>query len=596
MTVEELRQTRSSPVVRNIAAEHHVDIREIPGTGLSGRVTRRDILQHLEARAPQAPNAAAPRRPRACRPAPACRRRTGSSSRGAAVSEGRAHRRLFPWCRRIRRASGSKSSPMSPIRKKTAEHMVLSKRISAHVSTVWEIDMTRVDQLRQKHRQSYEERSGVKLTYLPFIVKATVDALKAFPILNASVDGESIVYRKDIHLGMAVALDWGLIVPVIRNADEKNLLGIAKTVADLAERARTKRLKVEEVQGGTFTITNPGVFGGLFGTPVINQPQVAILAVGTIEKRPVIRDDAIAIRTMAYFALTLRPSPRRRLGRRSLHGPRQEEPPGVRRKPLPMDSGVASGRRDAPTFAVSGGCRYAAGLDLQATARRRATGAAASPTRCSSSSTSPSSPWGATPAARTSSYPRTPSARAASTSSRVGRGGDVTYHGPGQIVGYPILELPPDRRDVHRYVRDLEEVMIRACADYGVEAERVAGLTGTWVGDEKIGAIGVRIARWVTSHGFAFNVSLDLAPFALDRPVRHPGPRRHEPRRRSWADECHWTRWWRGSSATSPGCLGSFRPGRGRPRRSYPRRSTRCWVLPPGRPTSRPGSLPCAGR
>jgi 2-oxoglutarate dehydrogenase E2 component (dihydrolipoamide succinyltransferase) len=193
---------------------------------------------------------------------------------------------------------------MSPIRKRTAEHMVLSKKTSAHVTTVFEIDMSRVDQLRKAYRQSYEERSGVKLTYMPFIVKATIDALKIFPILNSSVEGDGILYRKDLNIGMAVALDWGLIVPVIRNADEKNVLGLARAVNDLAERARAKKLKVEEVQGGTFTITNPGVFGSLFGTPIINQPQVAILGVGTIEKRPVVRDDAIAIRTMAYFALS----------------------------------------------------------------------------------------------------------------------------------------------------------------------------------------------------------------------------------------------------------------------------------------------------
>ena len=193
---------------------------------------------------------------------------------------------------------------MSPIRKKTAEHMTLSKRISAHVTSVFEIDMTRIDQLRHKHREAYQQRSGVKLTYMPFIIKAAVDALKAFPILNASVEADSILYKKDINVGLAVALDWGLIVPVIHNADERNVLGLAKAVADLAERARAKRLRVEEVQGGTFTITNPGVFGSLFGTPIINQPQVAILGVGTIEKRTVVRDDAIAIRTMAYFAIT----------------------------------------------------------------------------------------------------------------------------------------------------------------------------------------------------------------------------------------------------------------------------------------------------
>jgi 2-oxoglutarate dehydrogenase E2 component (dihydrolipoamide succinyltransferase) len=281
MTVDELRQTRSSPVVRKIAAEHHVDIREVPGTGIAGRVTKQDILGHLEGRggaeaAPEprefAPRAAPERA--APRPAP-----TAAGERVEIV-------------------------PMSPIRKKTAEHMVLSKRTSAHVTTVFEIDMSRIDQLRAKHRQAYEERSGVKLTYMPFIVKATVDALKAHPILNVSVEGDSIVYRKDVNIGMAVALDWGLIVPVIRNADEKNILGLARAVSDLAQRAREKRLKVEEVQGGTFTITNPGVFGSLFGTPIINQPQVAILGVGTIEKRPVVRDDAIAIRTMCYLALS----------------------------------------------------------------------------------------------------------------------------------------------------------------------------------------------------------------------------------------------------------------------------------------------------
>jgi pyruvate dehydrogenase E2 component (dihydrolipoamide acetyltransferase) len=192
---------------------------------------------------------------------------------------------------------------MTPIRKKTAEHMIASKRTAAHVATVFEVDMSRVEALRREHRARYQER-GIKLTYMPFIVKAAVDALKAFPILNASVEGDAIVYHRDVHLGIAVALDWGLIVPVIRSADEKNLLGVAKAIQDLAERARTKQLKVDEVQGGTFTITNPGVFGSLFGTPIINQPQTGILAVGTIEKRPVVRDDAIAIRTMAYFCLS----------------------------------------------------------------------------------------------------------------------------------------------------------------------------------------------------------------------------------------------------------------------------------------------------
>ena len=269
-SAEELRRTRSSPVVRRIAAEHGVDIQELKGTGASGRVTRQDILGHLESRA-----AAPPPSPAALAPAPPAR----------------------PAGERV------EVVPMSPIRRKTAEHMLLSRRTSAHVSTVFEVDMTRVDLLRRQHQAAFHER-GTKLTYLPFVLKAVVDALKAFPVLNASVEGESVVYHHDVHVGIAVALDWGLIVPVVRHADEKSLLGLARATADLAERARAKKLRVDEVQGGTFTITNPGVFGSLFGTPIINQPQVAILAVGTVEKRPVVRDDAIAIRSMCYLCLT----------------------------------------------------------------------------------------------------------------------------------------------------------------------------------------------------------------------------------------------------------------------------------------------------
>jgi 2-oxoglutarate dehydrogenase E2 component (dihydrolipoamide succinyltransferase) len=299
MTVDELRQSRSSPVVRKIAAEHHVDIRQVPGTGIAGRVTKQDILGHLEGRPGEA--AAHTAEPQPSPPAPtatpAAPARSPSPVSAPSVPPPAAPG-AFPTGPRV------EIVPMSPIRRKTAEHMTLSKRTSAHVTTVFEIDMSRIDALRKKYRQAYEERSGVKLTYMPFIVKATVDALKAFPILNSSVEGDNIVYRHEVNIGMAVALDWGLIVPVIRGADEKNILGLARAVVDLAERARTKRLKVDEVQGGTFTITNPGVFGSLFGTPIINQPQVAILGVGTIEKRPVVRDDAIAIRTMSYFALS----------------------------------------------------------------------------------------------------------------------------------------------------------------------------------------------------------------------------------------------------------------------------------------------------
>jgi len=357
MTTGELRMARSSPVVRKIAQEYGVDINEVPGTGLGGRVTREDILSYVESRksaaikrdapavqaapasiTPAAAPAPAPVRPPVTPPpvpqvTPPPVPRIPAAAAAAVSESGPATLRfttlpggsptLVPapvtppappaapapstHTGPIAAARGTgrvEVVPMSPIRKKTAEHMVMSKRTSAHVSTVWEVDMTRVAMLRSKYKQTYEERSNVKLTYTPFIVKATIDALKAFPILNSRVDGDTIVYLRDINIGMAVALDWGLIVPVIHAADEKNVLGLARIVNDLGERARIKKLKVEEVQGGTFTITNPGSFGSLFGTPIINQPQVAILGVGTIEKRPVVREDAIAIRTMAYFCLT----------------------------------------------------------------------------------------------------------------------------------------------------------------------------------------------------------------------------------------------------------------------------------------------------
>jgi 2-oxoglutarate dehydrogenase E2 component (dihydrolipoamide succinyltransferase) len=191
---------------------------------------------------------------------------------------------------------------MSVMRKKIAEHMILSKRTSAHVHSVFEVNFSRVAKLREAKKAEYE-RAGAKLTYLSFILKAAVDALRAVPVVNASVDADSIVYHKDVNVGVAVALDWGLIVPVVKKADEKNLLGLSRAVSDLAARARAKQLKPDEVAGGTFTITNPGVFGALFGMPIINQPQVAILGVGVVEKRVVVVDDAIAIRPMAYLSL-----------------------------------------------------------------------------------------------------------------------------------------------------------------------------------------------------------------------------------------------------------------------------------------------------
>ena len=194
--------------------------------------------------------------------------------------------------------------PMSVMRQRIAEHMVLSKRVSPHVYSVDEADMTAIATLRAKMKTKFEETTGTKLTFMPFFVRAAVESLRAFPTVNASVDGTNIVLHKECNIGIAVALDWGLIVPVIKNAEEKNFLGIARTMNDLAERARAKKLKPDEVAEGTFAITNPGVFGGLFGLPVINQPNVAILGLGTIEKRPVVIDDAIAIRSMVYLTLS----------------------------------------------------------------------------------------------------------------------------------------------------------------------------------------------------------------------------------------------------------------------------------------------------
>jgi 2-oxoglutarate dehydrogenase E2 component (dihydrolipoamide succinyltransferase) len=206
-------------------------------------------------------------------------------------------------------ATGDRIEQMSVMRKKIAEHMILSRRTSAHVTTVYEIDMSKVAKLREENRKSFEDRTGTKLTFMPFIFKAVTDAIRKFPIFNSQVSGDQIIYKRDINLGMAVALDWGLIVPVIKRADDLSISGLSRAANDLADRARTKQLKPDEVAGGTFTITNPGVFGGLFGTPIINQPQVAILGVGKIEKRTKVLtsadgEDYVAIRSMAYFALS----------------------------------------------------------------------------------------------------------------------------------------------------------------------------------------------------------------------------------------------------------------------------------------------------
>jgi 2-oxoglutarate dehydrogenase E2 component (dihydrolipoamide succinyltransferase) len=277
------RSTRSSPLVRKIAKEHNVDISQIRGTGISGRVTKDDILAFIGgAPAPARPVAAAAPVTAQAPSAPSAPKQATSSAAGAGLA--------------------GQAVPMSIMRRKIAEHMVTSRRTSAHVHSVFEVNFGQIEKIRQAKKNEYE-RAGAKLTYLSFILKAAVDALRAIPVVNASVDGDTIVYHKQVNVGIAVALDWGLIVPVVKNADEKNLLGLSRTVADLANRARSKQLKPDEVSGGTFTITNPGVFGALFGMPIINQPQVAILGVGAIEKRPVVIDDAIAIRHMAYLSI-----------------------------------------------------------------------------------------------------------------------------------------------------------------------------------------------------------------------------------------------------------------------------------------------------
>ena len=291
-TAEELRRTKSSPLVRKIAQEHGVDISQLEGTGLSGRVTKNDILSYIESGS----TAAAPAQ------RPAERVATPAPAPAAPPQEIVAPPPPKPQV-------GDRVEQMSVIRKKIAEHMVLSRRTSAHVTTVYEIDMTRIARLRDKHRDAFYERTGTKLTFMPFIFEAVNKGLRKFPIFNAQVNGEQIIYKQDINLGMAVALDWGLIVPVIKRADDLSISGLARAANDLADRARTKQLKPDEVTGGTFTITNPGVFGGLFGTPIINQPQLAILGVGKIEKRAKVMttpdgDDFIGIRWMAYFALS----------------------------------------------------------------------------------------------------------------------------------------------------------------------------------------------------------------------------------------------------------------------------------------------------
>ena len=301
----------SSPLVRRMAKEHGVDLASLEGTGAGGRITKEDIEAAIAAQSGAAPAsapapstlAAVAARPTPPPPPPGPAPIAGAGAPAVhgsqfmpALQVGVPRERIYFGNHEIQ--------PLSVMRQKIAEHMVASKHVSPHVYSVDEIDMTKVAAIRAKAKAEFESRYETKLTFMPFFVKAAVAGLRAYPTLNASLDGTNVILHKEINIGMAVALDWGLIVPVIKNADEKNLLGIQRTLNDLAERARSKKLKPEEVQEGTFSITNPGVFGGLFGLPVISQPNVGILGLGAIEKRPVVVDDAIAIRSMCYVTLS----------------------------------------------------------------------------------------------------------------------------------------------------------------------------------------------------------------------------------------------------------------------------------------------------
>jgi pyruvate dehydrogenase E2 component (dihydrolipoamide acetyltransferase) len=265
-----------SPLVRKMARENNIDLSQVRGTGAGGRITKQDVEAYLAQRQVAPPRAAAPQ------------------PQAAPVYEPPAA--SIPAKVRV--------EPMSTMRLKIAEHMVMSKRTSAHVTTIHKVDMTKVAKVRDRLKADFQARYGLSLTYLPFVTRAAVEGLRAFPIVNASIEGTNILYHNEINIAIAVALENGLIVPVIRNADEKNVLGLQRAIADLAARARSRQLKPDEVQGGTFSITNFGSFGSIVATPVINQPQVAILGVGSVEKTPVVIDDAIAIRSICYLSLT----------------------------------------------------------------------------------------------------------------------------------------------------------------------------------------------------------------------------------------------------------------------------------------------------
>ncbi len=280
---------RSSPLVRRLAKENNINLAGLQGTGAGGRISKKDILAAISSGGAR----------------PATSTLPAAASAPAPAAGTLAHPALETAVPREKIYFGHyETQPMSVMRQRIAEHMVASKRVSPHVYSVDEGDMTRITKLRERTKAEFETKHGTKLTYMPFFVRAAVEGLRAFPTVNASVDGTTVVLHREINIGIAVALDWGLIVPVLKNCEEKNFLGLARGINDLAERARAKKLKPEEVQEGTFSITNPGIYGGLMGLPVINQPNAAILGIGAIEKRPVVVDDAIAIRSMVYLTLS----------------------------------------------------------------------------------------------------------------------------------------------------------------------------------------------------------------------------------------------------------------------------------------------------
>ena len=279
---EEAEETRSSPLVRKIAREHGISLAEVTGTGLGGRVTKQDIMQFIESQESAQP---------ASRPAPAQPAVAAPAPRPAAPA-------AYP----------GDLVPMSNMRKLIAKHMIESRRTSAHVHCMYEVDFTRIVNLRNKHKAGFEQRHGARLTFMPFFVRAAVMALQQWPIVNAATEGENIRYHRYINVGIAVALDWGLIVPVLKNAGDLNFLGLQRGITDLGDRARNKKLKPEDVEGSTFTVTNPGQFGAVFGLPIINQPNSAIMGVGGITKMPLVvtdkdGNDSIAIRSVVHLTL-----------------------------------------------------------------------------------------------------------------------------------------------------------------------------------------------------------------------------------------------------------------------------------------------------